>query len=532
MDAKTRKDLIAEARFGRKRAARSKDGMACTSHPIVSWVAIETLKRGGNACDAALAAAITQTVVEPHMTTITGILSMLYHDRASGRTTYLNGSMNTPLAELPGFSARDLATGRGACVPGWWGGFEAALERHGSKTKAELMASAIELARDGFEIHPFLYGEMFGQIHLLGKHPEGRRIFLPDGVLLNVGQTLRQPEMATTLERLRDEGSDYFYRGDFARSFAGTVQADGGVTTIEDFDAYRVRWQEPAWGTYRGRRIAASPPPDNGGTHIIEALNMIELLDLPGLGHPTESAESLYQLMRISQLVKDEGGRQNDPEAYPLPLETILSKDYARIRLELLQMGAPRLEPVPVPVSGSNHVTVVDGNGNVATILHSCMSLPWSSGLFCEGVSICSGGGHFLRTAKVPKPGTRASCYHAPNILFEGGRPVLASGSPSVSLIQNILQNTTNLIDFGMDIEDSVHLPRFGATQQSGGGQMIEADIDPRLRDEVSRRGLELDVVNPWNWHHGSFEGVHIDQAGGVMSACGDPRRAGQAIGR
>ena len=527
MEAAERRELVTRARFGRKQVARSRKGIACTSHPIVSWVAVDTLKKGGNAADAALAASITQTVVEPHMTTITGVLSMLHFDAATRQTTYVNGSMNAPLSELKGFNQKDLGSGRGACVPGWWAGFEAALERHGTRTRKDLMSTAIELARDGFEIHPFLYGEMFAQCHLLGKYPEGRQIFMPEGCLLNVGETLRQTRMARTLERLRDEGSDYFYRGDFAERFAETVKADSGVITREDFEAYRVRWQEPAWGTYRGYRIAGSPPPDNGGTHVIEALNMIELLDLQRWGPPTDSAETLYQMMRISELVKVEGGRQNDPDTHPLPLETILSKEYARIRFELMQMSSPSLELAAAVPPGSNHVTVVDSAGNVATILHSCMSLPWSSGLFVEGVSICSGGAHFLRT--MPRPGHRASCYVAPNIVFKDDQPILASGSPSVGLIPNILQNTTNILDFGMDIEESVHRPRFGATMLNG--QMIEADIDEKLRKGVTDRGIELDVVNPWNWHHGSFEGVHIDRSTGVMSACGDPRRAGQAMG-
>src|SRR5262245_52619743 len=167
MEAAERRELVTRARFGRKQVARSHKGMACTSHPIVSWVAVDTLKKGGNAADAALAASITQTVVEPHMTTITGVLGMLYHDAATGKTTYVNGSMNTPQAELKGFTQKDLATGRGACVPGWWAGFEAALERHGTRTKKELMATAIDLAQDGFEIHPFLFGEMFAQCHVL-----------------------------------------------------------------------------------------------------------------------------------------------------------------------------------------------------------------------------------------------------------------------------------------------------------------------------------------------------------------------------
>src|SRR5262245_66426614 len=114
--------------------------------------------------------------------------------------------------------------------------------------------------------------------------------------------------MARTLERLRDEGSDYFYRGDFAERFAETVKADSGVITREDFEAYRVRWQEPAWGTYRGYRIAGSPPPDNGGTHVIEALNMIELLDLQRWGAPTDSDDTLYQMLRNSDPRRDECG--------------------------------------------------------------------------------------------------------------------------------------------------------------------------------------------------------------------------------
>src|SRR5215472_16523653 len=215
MEAAERRELVKRAHFGRKQMARSRKGMACTSHPIVSWVAVDTLKKGGNAADAALAASITQTVVEPHMTTITGVLSMLHFDAATRQTTYVNGSMNAPLSELKGFNQKDLGSGRGACVPGWWAGFEAALERHGTRTKKDLMSTAIELARDGFEIHPFLYGEMFAQCHLLGKYPEGREIFMPEGCLLDVGETLRQASMARTLERLRDEGSDYFYRGDF-----------------------------------------------------------------------------------------------------------------------------------------------------------------------------------------------------------------------------------------------------------------------------------------------------------------------------
>jgi gamma-glutamyltranspeptidase/glutathione hydrolase len=506
--------------------------MVVTSHPLATRAATDVLRAGGNACDAALCASVTQTVVEPHMTTLTGVLSMLHFEAASGKATYVNGGMNAPLAELPGFSAADLSTGRGVAVPGFWAGFEAALERHGSRPKRELMAAAIAYARDGFEIYPFLYGMMFEQCAKLGRTPEGREMFFRDGALLGPGETLRQPRAAETLERLAADGSAHFYRGELGRRLCDTVRAAGGVLSMEDLAAYEVRWQEPARATYRGREVVASPPPDHGGTHILEALNMIELMDLPTQGPAFESPDTMSQMIRIHNEVFTAGARQNDPASHPLPLEVLLSKEYARMRFELLQMGQPR-ETAPSPPPGSNHVTVVDAAGNVATILHSCMSLPWSNGLFVEGISVCAAGAHFLRV--MPKPGRRASVYVAPNLVLEKGRPVLVSGSPSVGLLANILQNTTNILDFGLSIEDSVARPRFGGSSSWSGGNPnandAEADLPEALRKDVAARGTALELVAPWNFYLGSFEGIRIDPATGVRTACGDPRRCSMAEG-
>lgn len=527
-DSAERKRLVHLAHFGRKEPAAGAGGMAITSHPLATREAVEVLNRGGNACDAALAASVTQTVVEPHMTTITGCLSQLYYDAATGETTYVNGSVNTPMAPLPGYGVHDLATGRGVAVPGWWGGFEAAHDRHGSLPRKDLMATAIAYARDGFETHPFLWGEIFVQSEKIGRTAEGREIFFEDGAVPRPGAPLFQRRAADTLERLAEEGNDYFYRGDFARRVCEVVQAAGGVLTPDDFARWEPRWQEPGWGRYRDWRIAGSPPPDHGGTHLIEMLQMLEHLDLEKLGPPTESAESLLQMVRVSHLVYTEGARQNDPESHPLPLETILSPEYARMRFELLQMGHPVTPAAePPPPAGSNHVTVVDAAGNVSTILHSCMSYPWSNGLFAEGVSICAAGAHFLRV--MPRPGHRISAYVAPNILFRGDRPVLASGSPSVSLLQNILQNSLNILQFGVPVGESVNRPRFGGPSlTTPGAVLIEADFPESVREKAAERGVRFDVVNPWNWHHGSFEGIHLADDG-TRRACGDPRRCSMA---
>ena len=219
-----RRALIAEAHFGPKAPATSQTGMAICSHPLATREAVKILRAGGNACDAALAASVTQTVVEPHMTGITGVLSMLYYDAATGETTYVNGGANAPLAPLTGFSAADIASGRGPGVPGFWAGFEAALARHGSLPRRRIMEGAITFARDGFETHPFLWGELFIMCHKIGMTEAGRRIFMPDGYIPRPGDLLVQSEAADTLERLAEEGNDYYYHGAFAEEYSDVVQ--------------------------------------------------------------------------------------------------------------------------------------------------------------------------------------------------------------------------------------------------------------------------------------------------------------------
>lgn len=528
VDPEERRRLLARAVFGPKDAVEGVDGMVICAHPLATRAGIDILRAGGNAADAVLAASVTQCVVEPHMTGITGVLSMLHYDAASGQTSYVNGGMNAPMAPLTGWGPGALATGLGAAVPGFWAGYEASRERFGSKPSRDLCAAAIEYARDGFEIHPFLWGEMFSSMNMLGRSDQGREIFFPTGAMLNPGEMIYQKRAADTLERLAEEGNDYFYFGNYAREYCKVVQAAGGVITPDDFARYDVRFDEPARGSYRGHELVGSPPPDHGGTHVIEILQMLEFLDLQKLGPATDSAETLWQMQRIAAQVFADGSKHRDPEYHRVPLEQITSKEYARMRFDLLQMDAP-LPQAPAPPPGSCHVTAVDAAGNAATVLHSCMSLPWSNGLFVAGGTIVASGAHFFRV--MPDPGERASVYVAPNMVMKDGRPILASGSPSGSLLQNIVQNTTNMLDFGMPISESVDRPRFGNAYSAGGGGFpaVEVDFPAAVRDAANARGLGLGVVNQWNWGMGSFEGIWIDPESRRCSARGDARRCAMA---
>lgn len=530
MTPEERRRLISKAVFGPKDAVSGKGGMVICAHPLATRAGADILRAGGNAVDAVLAASVTQTVVEPHMTGITGVLSMLYFDAATGKTHYVNGGMNAPAAKLTGWSAGATATGLGAAVPGFWAGYEASREKFGSKPSKDLCAAAIAYARDGFEIHPFLWGEMFVQMNLLGRSDQGREIFFPGNTMLNPGEMLYQKRAADTLDRLVTEGNRYFYQGAFAKEYCDVVRAAGGVMTPDDFAKYDVRFDEPARGSYRGYDLVGSPLPDHGGLHVIEIMQMLEFLDLQKLGPVNESAETLWQMVRICAQVFADGGKHRDPKYHRVPLQQLASKEYARMRFDLLQMDAPLAAGTEAaPEAGSCHVTAVDARGNVATVLHSCMSLPWSNGLFVNGVSIVASGAHFNRV--MPDPGERASVYVAPNMVLKNGRPILASGSPSGSLLQNIVQNTTNMLDFGVPIHESINRPRFGNAYTSSGGMLlaVEADFRADVRDKARARGLNLAVVNPQNFGMGSFEGIWIDPDTGQRRARGDTRRCAMA---
>jgi len=534
-----RRRLIAMAEFGRKKGVSGKNGLAICTHPLASKAATDMLKLGGNAADAICAASIAQTVVEPHMTTLSGVFSMLYYEAKTGEYSYVNGSMGTPknhpifkgdLQALVKMFTDGQRNGELCPVPGFWGGFEAAHDKYGKLARKTVMAPAIHYAREGFEIHPFLWGEMFIESASIGASAQGQEIYFQDNRLLNVGEKLKQNRHADVLERLAEEGSDYFYRGEFARKYATAVQAAGGYVTEDDMAAYEAIFDTPVQSTYRGFNLVAAPAPDFGGQVLAEIMNMVELIDIQKQGPAYESAETTSKLMQILGQVYADSITGRFTGKLP-SVEKALSKEYAAERFGKLS-GTPKSPyeslGAVVPPPGSNHVTVVDSEGNVATVLHSVMSMPYTTKIFVDGVYVCAGLLHL--SSGIPGADMRTHARICPNIFLKDGKPVLASGSPSVSLTENIVQNSINILDFGMDIETSVHKPRFGGANITNiNALMIEPDMGEATLRHLKDNNFNIDVVNPWNWTHGSFDGISIDSKG-VATACGDPRRTAQAF--
>jgi gamma-glutamyltranspeptidase/glutathione hydrolase len=535
-----RKQLIGMAEFGRKIPASGRKGLAVSTHPLVTQTALDVMAEGGNAVDAIVAASITQSVVEPHMTTLTGVWSMLYYEAKTGKVSYLNCSNNAPLAfphnqeQWNADAVAMMNDGRGVTVPGFWAGVEEALRVHGTLPKKRLAAPAIDYARNGFEIHPFLWAEMFAEISHVCRTEAGREIFMPNGTNIPaIGEKLYQKRAADLLERLVVEGNDYFYHGDFAKKFSTLVQANGGWVTPEDFAAYKPMWQEPAKTQYRGLDFYGAPFPDFGGQFLGEIFNVLSLMDIKSMGPAHQSGETLLAMRRTIDLVTEQALGWHYSNSRP-DIQRIMSMELAQERLALLNKNgisglATGMATEATPPPGSNHLTVTDAEGNVATVLHSCMSWPWSNGLFVDGINICAASAHY--GSGMPKPGERIRARIGPNLFTKNGKPVLISGSPSVGLVENIVQTSTNILDFGVNIQNAVHLPRFGSAwgAKETGAFVLESGMDKAVFNYLKKHNVKYQVQNPWNWANGSFDGIHFDETGLAM-ACGDPRRTAQAF--
>ena len=524
MDPDLQSALTVAARHGPKDPVSGRAGVIVTSHPVATRVGADTLRSGGNACDAALAAAITQTVVEPQMTSIAGMMKLVYFDASSGKTRWLSGAHRATAAALDRLNNKTVNSGMGVALPGWWGAFDEAREHLCTKSRRELMQPAIELARNGAIVYPELYGVMYRRVAELGASEAGREMFFDRRVRLRApGERLDQRQAAETLDRLADEGSDFFYRGEFAEGFCGLVASIGGVISPDDMAGYIAPWADPVGGSYRGHRILASGAPD-GGLNIIEALNMVETLDPAAYAPPAESPEFLSDLMLICQDIIDRGAGWRDPMTMPDATEAIVSKEYAEARIQLLRMaGAHR--GIVAPHVGTDHISAVDSDGNVAVLMHTCTGDPWLNGLFYRGVQVPNSMGWAMRTPV--KPGARITIDGAENIALIDGRPVLGSGSPSGSLLPCVLQNMINIIDFGMPLQTSVAQPRFGFTAAGSSRLVVEANVDPKVLDRLRQLGMPFDVVTPYYEHMGSYDAVH--RVGDDWTACGDPRRGGAA---
>jgi len=481
----------APARSASPPAVEGEHGMVVSAQALASQIGADILRAGGNAVDAAVAVGYAEAVTNPCCGNIGGGGFMVIHLAKSSREIFINFRERAPAAAtasmyldasgkaIPGASLDGYLS---VATPGSVLGLDTALSEYGVMTRAQVMAPAIALARDGFILtRPDADIIAFGAGRLAGD-PAAAKIFLrPDGTPLQAGDRLIQSDLAATLQAISDNGPDAFYRGAIAAKLAAAMRAHGGVLTADDLAAYRTGEAPPLRCAYHGYTFVSTPPPSSGGVTLCEILNILEGYDLHGFGfHSAMSVHLMVEAMRRAYF--DRNAELGDPDFVRNPLDRLLSKDYAaRLRAAIdpdKATPSDTLKPDAGPreKAETTHYSVIDGEGDAVAVT-TTINGPFGAGVIAPGTGFLLNDemddfttdrgfgnryGLVQGEANAIAPGKRPLSSMAPTLVMKDGRVLYALGSPGGSrIITIVLETALNLIDFGLSPQEAVDAPRF-----------------------------------------------------------------------
>jgi len=538
--------MISE-RCAHRPAVMGTRGMVSTAHPLATAAAVEMLWRGGNAVDAAVAAAATLNVVEPFMSGIGGDGLLLLTLGKTGERKVLDFMGRTPFGATPeACTAEDLQRGPKSClvpgnVAGWW----EALGTHGRLSPAVVFDPAIRHAEQGF---PLTHrGAFFFAEHKARLASDALRVFCPTGAVPAPGTILTHKALAATLRLIAREGPEPLYRGELGKRLCEAVRAAGGWLTTEDLAAFRPEWTRPIVATFHENEVASVPPPA-AGMQVLETLGILEGHDFAALGH--NSADALHLVIEAVKLtMADRIAYQCIPDP---PVAGLLSKAYAaaqRARIDpkraAISGGERYTADVPAGAVGpgdpygyqrehTTHFSAVDGEGNAASITQTLGS-PFGSGFIADDTGILLNNLLMWndldpKSPNVLAPHRTVETRMAPVQVFREGGLIAALGTPgSYGIPQTTTQMLLNLLVYGMDIQEAIEAPRVRVYVDRTVD--AEARIPADVRATLEARGHVIRVLPDYSWVVGGGQGVTRDPAIGTLAGGADPRRDGYAMG-
>ncbi|MEM9605349.1 MAG: gamma-glutamyltransferase [Pseudomonadota bacterium] len=519
--------------------AYSGQGMAATSQPLATHTALEVLRNGGNAMDAALAAVAVQCVVEPGSTGIGGDCFCLYAPGGSvSQLTAFNGSGTAPAAasvaalNALGVTELDKHTAHSVTVPGAVDAWFQLHARHGSVPMAELLQPAIGYAGDGFALGARTAFDFAGVESVLAAEPSTAAVFLPGGRLPKAGELLKQPQLAASLHAIADGGADAFYRADIAADIVSYLNEKGGLHTRADFEAYTGQFVTPISSTFRGRRVHQCPPNGQGVIALL-LLNMISEIDTYDSPLSPERVHREIEACRLAYTARNTF--LADPDHSAVPVEEILSADYADALRAQIDPERAREQGLDVGI-GSHpntvYLTVVDKDRNVCSLINT-LFYGFGSGLTApqSGVVLQNRGFGFSMDPTHPNalaPNKRPMHTIIPGMVSEGDKVVMSYGVMGGHYQAfGHMQFLTRMYDYGCNPQSAMDLPRFMVDPDTGEVE-IESTVDQALRDGLVARGHRL--VTP-SVPVGGSQAIAIDWEQGTLCGGSDPRKDGCALG-
>ena len=529
-------------------------GMAATSHPLVSQVALDILKRGGTAVDAAIAANATIGLMEPTGNGVGGDLFAIVWDAESKKLHGLNASGRSPksltLAKLreelrkAGSSTIPPRGPLPVSVPGTVDGWFELHGKFGKLPMKELLAPAIAYARDGFPVTEVIAEGWVRNARLLKDYPNFAGTFMPGGRAPAKGEIFRNPLLANTLSAIAEGGRDAFYKGDIAQRIDKYMRANGGYLTAADLAAHRSEWVEPASTNYRGYDVWELPP-NTQGIAALQMLNILEAYDLRKMGYG--SPEYLHLFVEAKKLAFEDRARHYaDPQFASIPLKGLLSKEYAAKRRAFIRLDKAALEypddPKALKQGDTIYMTVADAAGNMVSLIQSNYR-GMGSGMTPDGCGfILQDRGELFSLqdghANVYAPGKRPFHTIIPAFVTKDGRPWLSFGVMGGAMQpQGHVQIIVNLIDFGMNLQEAGDAPRVrhdgsseptGEVMRDGGVVVFEQGVKPETVKALEALGHKVKVENDGDF--GGYQAI-LRNAEGVYFGASESRKDGAAQG-
>ena len=542
--------VVAGRRWATRSEVLARNGMAATSQPLATQVAVDVLKKGGSAVDGAIAANAMLGLVEPVSCGIGGDLFALVWDAGSGTFSGLNGSGRSPLSlELAELKRRglDRLPSRGplsVSVPGCVDGWYALHSRFGRLPMEQLLAPTVEYARQGFPVSEVIAGDWEKSVAIHGKWPGFLETFTLKGRAPRAGEVFTNPRLAATLERIGRSGREAFYQGEIPRRIEAYFKELGGFLSARDLADHRSEWVEPVATDYRGYRVWQLPP--NGqGIAVLQMLNLLEAYDIASMGFGT--TDHIHHFVEAKKLVFEDRARfYADPAFNQIPVRQLISKAYADERCKLLdsdQAGKSFDAGNPALGAGDTvYLTVADAAGNMVSFIQSNF-MGMGSGMTPEGLGFMLQNrgelftleeGHF----NCYEPHKRPFHTIIPGFVTRKGRPVLSFGVmggdfQALGQVQVLL----NLIEFGMNLQEAGDAPRInhdgsssptGDRMADGGVVELERGFSRESVDGLVRRGHRVTRnAGPF----GGYQAIGFDPDCRVYRGASESRKDGQAAG-
>ncbi|MDQ2665062.1 MAG: gamma-glutamyltransferase [Gemmatimonadota bacterium] len=529
------------------RSATGSHGMVVSASAIASDVGRNALAAGGNAVDAAVATAFALAVTYPTAGNIGGGGFMVIR-MPDGRATTIDFRETAPAAASPtmftdpsgAYSARIhhgslVSVG----VPGTVAGFALAHGKYGRADWKQLVDPAVRLAGDGFDLPTGLARSLAGASKYLGKYPASVAAYYRNGTPYGAGEHFRQPDLAASLTRIRDNGADGFYRGETARLLAAEMRRGGGLITEADLASYVAKERAPIRGRYRGYEIISMPPPSSGGVAIVEMLNILEGYDLTAAGHNSPQYVHLVtEAMRRAFL--DRAKYMGDPDFTQAPIARLTDKAYAAtLRSTMLKDRASTSAPAQVGETHESdqttHFSIVDADGMAVSVTYTLENgyglgavVPGAGFLLNNEMGDFNGKPGLTDTTgligtdpNLARPGKRMLSSMSPTIIAKDGQLVAVVGSPGGrTIINTVLEVVLNLIDGHMGIQAAVNAPRFHH-QWLPDVLMTERDaFPPATIAALEAMGYHLRAGGA----QGTAHSIYVDAATGARVGAADPR--------